>query len=91
MADAKISDLPVASALAGTDVFVIVVDPDAEDGTKQITAELVTEAVLATAMVVVVHGSTAATSRPADALAVYWIGSVEPDNAEDSDLWHDNS
>lgn len=40
-------------------------------------------------IVVVEHGATAGTSRPVDAAAVYWVGSVEPTNAEDQDLWYD--
>jgi hypothetical protein len=36
---------------------------------------------------VVNHGSTAGTARPAGAPAVYWIGTVEPTNALDGDLW----
>ena len=38
-------------------------------------------------MRVVNHGSTAGTARPAGAAAVYWIGTVEPTNALDNDLW----
>jgi hypothetical protein len=40
-----------------------------------------------TFMHVVSHGSTADTARPAGAVAVYWIGTVEPTNAVDGDLW----
>ena len=42
-------------------------------------------------MVVVAHGATAGTARPTGADAVYWVGSVEPTNAQDHDLWYDNS
>lgn len=35
----------------------------------------------------VVHGSTAGTARPAGAAVVHWIGSVEPSNAQNNDLW----
>lgn len=38
-------------------------------------------------MVVVNHGSNASTARPSYAAAVYWIGTVEPTNALDDDLW----
>ena len=38
-------------------------------------------------MRVVNHGSAAGTARPAGAAAVYWIGTVEPTNALDNDLW----
>jgi hypothetical protein len=34
----------------------------------------------------VVHGSDNAVVRP-DAIAVYWVGSVEPLNALENDLW----
>lgn len=40
-------------------------------------------------MVVVSHGSTAGTARPAGATAVYWLGTVEPENGEEGDLWLD--
>jgi hypothetical protein len=39
----------------------------------------------------VFHGSTASTARPATAAVVYWIGSVEPENGLNSDLWYDTS
>jgi hypothetical protein len=38
-------------------------------------------------MTVVNHGATADTARPTGAAAVYWIGTVEPTNAVDGDLW----
>lgn len=37
--------------------------------------------------VVVVHGATAGTARPTNATVVQWIGSVEPSNAQNGDLW----
>lgn len=33
------------------------------------------------------HGSTSATNRPITKNIVIWIGSVEPTNATDNDLW----
>lgn len=36
---------------------------------------------------VVKHGSTANTARPADAMSVTWIGSVQPTNMTADDLW----
>jgi hypothetical protein len=39
----------------------------------------------------VVHGSTADTARPEDAVYVEWVGSVEPDNAAENDTWVDTS
>lgn len=42
-------------------------------------------------MVVVSHGSTASTARPAGATAVYWVGSVAPENAESQDIWIDTA
>jgi hypothetical protein len=35
----------------------------------------------------VVHGSTASTARPSGYTAVTWIGSVEPTNATNDDIW----
>jgi hypothetical protein len=40
---------------------------------------------------VVEHGSTAGTARPEGALVVYWVGSVQPTNATNSDLWYDTT
>lgn len=45
----------------------------------------------ANGMVVVAHGAVAATARPAGAAAVYWMGSVEPDNAVNGDMWYDTT
>jgi hypothetical protein len=44
----------------------------------------------ATSVAVVIHGSTANTSRPAGPL-VRWVGSVAPTNAATNDLWDDTS
>jgi hypothetical protein len=40
-----------------------------------------------TGLVVVQHGSNANTPRPPSAAAVYWIGSIQPTNSIDADLW----
>lgn len=37
--------------------------------------------------VTVVHLSTAGTTRPTGATTVLWIGSVEPTNATNNDVW----
>jgi len=42
-------------------------------------------------VVVVSHGATAGTTRPVDAAVVYWVGSVEPTNAANADLWYDTT
>jgi hypothetical protein len=39
------------------------------------------------AVTAVTHGSNAGTARPAGVTAVYWIGTVEPVNAVNGDLW----
>lgn len=41
----------------------------------------------ASGMGVVYHGSTAATARPTGYKYVTWIGSVEPSNAVEHDIW----
>lgn len=48
-------------------------------------------AALSSAMVVVNHGADASVARPTGVGAVYWIGSVQPTNALDSDLWHNTA
>jgi hypothetical protein len=45
------------------------------------------DARIVNSMRVVSHGATADTARPAGAAAVYWIGTVEPTNAANNDLW----
>jgi hypothetical protein len=40
-----------------------------------------------TGLVVVQHGNNASTPRPPSAAAVYWIGSIQPTNSIDADLW----
>ena len=39
------------------------------------------------AVTAVTHGSNASTARPSGVTAVYWIGTVEPANAVNGDLW----
>ena len=39
----------------------------------------------------IIHGATAGTARPSGFLSVTWIGSVEPTNATNDDIWIDNS
>lgn len=41
--------------------------------------------------VVVIHGATAGTARPAGAVYVEWVGSVAPTNATENDIWQDTS
>lgn len=40
-------------------------------------------------MGVVVHGSTAGTARPSGFAVIHWIGTVEPTNAVNGDIWTD--
>jgi len=42
-------------------------------------------------IIVVNHGVVAGTARPTNAEVVYWVGAVEPTNANNGDLWYDNS
>jgi hypothetical protein len=44
-------------------------------------------AAAADAVTAVTHGSNASTARPSGVTAVYWIGTVEPVNAVNGDLW----
>jgi hypothetical protein len=41
------------------------------------------------ALGVVVHGSTAGTARPSGFAVIHWIGTVEPTNAVNGDIWTD--
>lgn len=68
----------------------IATQSEAESGTNNttdMTPLRTKQAITKQAMVVVNHGTNASTERPTDALAVYWIGAVEPTNATDNDLW----
>jgi hypothetical protein len=69
-----------------TDTDAIAID-NATDGTRYVTWGTL----MGMVMRVVTHGSTAATARPTSAGAVYWIGSVEPDNAVNGDQWYDTT
>ena len=68
----------------------IATQSEAESGTNN-TADMTPlrtkQAITKQSMVVVNHGTNPSTERPTGALAVYWIGAVEPTNATDNDLW----
>jgi len=42
-------------------------------------------------LIVVNHGSNSNTARPSVSGPVFWIGSAEPSNALDNDIWYDTS
>ena len=68
----------------------ITTQSEAESGTNNttdMTPLRTKQAITKQAMVVVNHDTNASTERPTGALAVYWIGAVEPINATDNDLW----
>ena len=68
----------------------ITTQSEAESGTNNttdMTPLRTKQAITKQAMVVVNHGTNPSTERPTGALAVYWIGAVEPTNATDNDLW----
>ena len=39
----------------------------------------------------VAHGATASTTRPSGFAAICWVGTVEPTNAVNGDIWEDPS
>lgn len=57
---------------------------------ERIATEVKGKADATETMVTVAHGSVAATARPT-AGSVYWVGSVEPTNAVQGDLFFDTS
>ena len=68
----------------------ITTQSEAESGTNNttdMTPLRTKQAITKQAMVVVNHDTNASIERPTGALAVYWIGAVEPTNAADNDLW----
>lgn len=62
-----------------------------ESAAAALATTVASKAPLASAMGAVVHGSVAGTARPAGYAVVTWIGSVEPTNALDNDIWNDTS
>lgn len=61
------------------------------DFAENVLASIGSKADKSSAFVVVNHGATAETARPSGIGAVYWVGSVEPTNAENSDWWYDTT
>jgi hypothetical protein len=57
-------------------------DADYEPSTKKYVDDI-----KAGAMGVVIHGATAGTARPSGFASITWIGSVEPTNATNNDVW----
>lgn len=57
------------------------------DSTTDMTPLRTKQAITNQAIVVVNHGTNMFIPRPSGAVAVYWIGSVEPMSATDNDLW----
>lgn len=64
---------------------------NSELGDKADSADLDDKADESDVSATVIHGSTAGTSRPSGFASVMWIGSVEPTNAENDDIWVDTS
>ncbi len=73
----------IASALAGFTAGAGTVS--ASDSILQALQKVVGNA--QSAVTAVTHGSNASTARPLGVTAVYWIGTVEPVNAVNGDLW----
>jgi hypothetical protein len=55
---------------------------------QEVTTDPSDLAFKSTAMGVIVHGATAGTARPTGYAVVTWIGSVEPTNAINDDIWY---
>jgi hypothetical protein len=62
-----------------------------EGPNNQLNWEYLKNALLASGFGVVVHGTNAAVARPTDYRAIFWIGSVKPENATGDDIWYDTS
>jgi hypothetical protein len=78
-----------------TSTFVTVTELNDELALKaNVTAlndGLALKANTANAMGTVVHGSTAGTARPSGYHVITWIGSVEPTNSINNDIWYDTT
>lgn len=57
------------------------------NNTNMMTPLRTKEAILESATIVVNHGTNSSMARPYGASVVYWIGTVEPINATNNDLW----
>ena len=57
------------------------------NNTNMMTPLRTKEAILESATIVVNHGTNSSMARPSGASVVYWIGTVEPTNATNNDLW----
>jgi hypothetical protein len=89
-------DVPVATlkadlTLVKADVGLGSVDNTA-DSAKEVSgpqaAAIALKSTLTTTMGVVVHGAVAGTARPTGYTSVTWIGSVDPTNAINGDIWY---
>ena len=57
------------------------------NNTNMMTPLRTKEVILESATIVVNHGTNSSIARPSGASVVYWIGTVEPTNATNNDLW----
>ena len=86
-----ISELTAAAALTGDEIVPLVQTGATVRTTIGDMLASGAYVLAADAMIVVKHDDNAATARPDPAGAVYWQGSVEPDNGADGDLWYDST
>lgn len=77
--DSRLSDARTPTAHAAS---------HAAGGADEVTPSAIGAVSVAAGLVVVEHGADGTVARPAGAAAVYWIGSVEPANGVDHDLWY---
>lgn len=88
---ARADSYPALTGAQVNDADLINVWDVSANALKTITHDEYKVSLRGTFLLVVTHGATASTARPAGAAAVMWIGSVEPSNAEDHDFWFDTS
>lgn len=81
------ADDQTAAEVPITDAGDYYTGTEVEAALQEVGAEMALKPAAASVAGVVLHGSTAETARPSGYAVVIWIGSVEPTNALDNDLY----
>ena len=85
----KLDGIATGATANATDAHLL--DRDNHTGEQAISTVTGLQAALDARRVVVEHGADADTARPAGAVYVEWVGSVNPTNATAGDTWLDTS
>lgn len=75
------------ASVAGKTGVVTLDQADITNLVSDLAAKQAASVIAANGLGVCVHGATAGTARPTGFAVVFWIGTVEPSNAVDNDVW----